>query len=589
MAAERGPDDQPAQVPIKGLRNLFGPASPEQLFTANDRMASPFEVPQSVRILMRRLAFAMNTSPGWSDILPGAVRSDENPSLPSGYTYLLQLMAHDLVESALSLASTDGSRFGFSNARRLPLGLETIYGGGPHLCPYAYEISAEHMRAPGLIPRTRFRLGRIDAPGAIMPDTDCSPFRDLGRGRPIGTSDEALLTPPKGADGSSRPFPLTEAFVADPRNDDHAIISQLTVLFQSFHNRIESLLKAAQDKLQDGVGKPAEPDNLAYLRFTCAQLAIVHVYRGIIVNDVLRRIMHPRVFAYYAAAHFEPADSLGGVALEFTHGAFRFGHAMVRQSYLVNNDTQQPLGRALEQSSQRSASFLPVSNRWIVDWRRFFPEPDQKVPAYNLSHRIRPRYATVLGDEALFPRLDAAVDAAGLACRDLVSSCYAGLWSVPMLFGELRRGPLRDLLPDFTDWHGPLRGWLEDSTSRAAEKLTDEDIGDLIADPPMPFFILLEAALTDERAVVSRSGEGGGRHLGPLGSIIVGETILGALRDNPIGFEDAGPALDLRLRKLGSDLIGDPGVLEPLAALRTMPDVVRFLGSSGGVAAGDPG
>ncbi len=561
-----------------GFRNIFGLQSVDQMFTANDRMPTPFEAPGSVRVLMRRLARAMNTSPRWIDTLPGAGDPSENPGLPSGYTYLLQLIAHDLVDSTVSLASTDGARFGFTNARRIPLALETIYGGGPHVCPRAYEISLQHHGRPGLVPRTRLRLGRLRRPAGGIDGTAGCPFRDLARGRLVDTTDSAVVAPGlEGDDGSSgQPFPVTETLAADARNDDHAIISQMTV----------RRICEAQHALYAGLPKPPEEDNLAYLRFACAQTAVVLVYRRIVVNDVLRRILHPEIFAWYERQGFQPTDTRAGVPLEFTHGAFRFGHAMVRQTYRINSDTPLQMGRALEQSSQRQPTFLPVSTDWHIDWTRFFLVSQQEP---NLSSRIGPRYVTVLGDEMLFPGLDEDTDIPGLACRDLVSACYAGMWSVPMLFGELRRGPLKHLVPDFAEWHAPIKAWLDESTKNAAEKLDDDDIGDLIADPPMPFFILLEAAFSNDAIAPSSTSEGGGRHLGPVGSIIVAETILGAIRDHRISFEDAGPDLAARMRKAADRLIGGAPVLEPLARIQTMPDLIGFLNSSGILTAGDPG
>jgi hypothetical protein len=58
--------------------------------------------------------------------------------------------------------------------------------------------------------------------------------------------------------------------------------------------------------------------------------------------------------------------------------------------------------------------------------------------------------------------------------------------------------------------------------------LTDEDIETLSNDPPLPFFILFEAMQQTE-----------GLQLGLLGSIIVSETIFGALASDP---QSAGAA-----------------------------------------------
>ena len=39
---------------------------------------------------------------------------------------------------------------------------------------------------------------------------------------------------------------LTEALIADPRNDDHAIMSQLTALFALLHNGLIDLIRRGE-------------------------------------------------------------------------------------------------------------------------------------------------------------------------------------------------------------------------------------------------------------------------------------------------------------------------------------------------------
>ena len=139
--------------PTRGARNLFGPIRSADMFSACDRMR-PGQVEASVRVLMRRLSIRMRRGYRWPDLLAGAREAGSNPNLPSGYTYLLQLIAHDIVDSTISLAKGAGINFGFANARRMPLSLETIYGGGPDVSPQAYEFTADHHGSTGLVPST---------------------------------------------------------------------------------------------------------------------------------------------------------------------------------------------------------------------------------------------------------------------------------------------------------------------------------------------------------------------------------------------------------------------------------------------------
>ena len=88
----------------------------------------------------------------------GAATGD-NSGVPSGYTYLLQFIAHDMVDSVLTFNIHDPDITpGARNARSEPLRLETLYGAGPDECPQAYEYTSQQVTR-GLIPRIRLRLG----------------------------------------------------------------------------------------------------------------------------------------------------------------------------------------------------------------------------------------------------------------------------------------------------------------------------------------------------------------------------------------------------------------------------------------------
>ena len=106
---------------------------------------------------------------------------------------------------------------------------------------------------------------------------------------------------------------------------------------------------------------------LMYRRFVCARIVVTLIYRSIILKDVMARILHPAVFKHYVTdkkallADALPDDGdLNSMPLEFSHGAFRFGHAMVRDSYRVNSRERQDFVNALVQSSVHRPGGLPV-------------------------------------------------------------------------------------------------------------------------------------------------------------------------------------------------------------------------------------
>ena len=155
---------QPRRAPVAGFRNLFKPA-PEQKFAAGDLVAMARQGKEEpLRRLLRKLSDRMAQRETWPDTLASAdpnLQPSENPGIPSGYTYLLQLMAHDLIDSAVSLAEAGAGRAGFVNSRIEPLSLDTIYGAGPDNAPHVYEFDAMFRANMETVPRTRLRLGQI--------------------------------------------------------------------------------------------------------------------------------------------------------------------------------------------------------------------------------------------------------------------------------------------------------------------------------------------------------------------------------------------------------------------------------------------
>jgi Animal haem peroxidase len=502
----------------------------------------------------------------------------DNIGIPSGYTYLLQFIAHDMVDSVVSF-DINGSDIipGARNARSEALRLETLYGSGPDECPQAYEYTSEQM-TQGLIPRIQLRLGR--RPDEPLPDGNpYCPFRDIVR--------STSPNPTAGLD-ASRPL-LTEAMLADPRNDAHALVSQITVLFQLLHNHVISLLEDAL--------KPFIPQEerfprreLAYREFNCARLVLTLIYRNIIKKDVLKRILDDRVYDRYITGSTLP-DKRTGIPLEFSFGAFRFGHAIVRDQYNVNSKSKgQSTSEALRLSAQLARpGSLPIKSNWFVDWAHFFDNAKGIVP--NFSKRIGPRHPKALQDNLmLFPPKAGGVDAGGLMDRDLLSAAYAGLLSVPALIREMQNRGF-DMVEDLAEWQGPMRTWLTEVPGlppelKGALSADDPDLDRILADPPLPFFVLFEAG----RIGKDEATQGGWR-LGPLGSVIVAETILGAMAAYPLGKEVG--SLQAQIKACGEALFNMPDVEQPKAPqpardavgkalseideIETMPELLAYM------------
>ena len=186
------------------------------------------------------------------------------------------------------------------------------------------------------------------------------------------------------------------------------------------------------------------------------------------------------------------------IPLEFADAAYRFGHSQMRDSYQL-----QPDGPAFKLMPDL-LGFRPTPADRFVHWPLLLDVPGQ--PPAQRARAIDGR----LPDSLIhLPRditgqLDED-DQASLAVRDLLRGIATGLPSGEAVAREIREAPL-----------------------------TPEEIG-LAAvgwpgETPLWYYILREAAVR----------EGGGR-LGPVGSLIVGEVLLGVIDGDPSSQRSVDP------------------------------------------------
>ena len=143
---------------------------------------------------------------------------------------------------------------------------------------------------------------------------------------------------------------------------------------------------------------------------------------------------------------------------------------------------------------------------------------------------------------------------------------------------------IRDLRPELAKWE-PVGGWEPYLT----DGVTIADIRRLLgSDPPLLLYILFEASLG------SGSGGDGGTRLGPLGSLIIADTLYGALAGTRFPFERSGETK--KLNTLGDQLraifqINDLAAhaadadgagrveefVEELSKIETMPDLILHM------------
>ena len=222
----------------------------------------------------------------------------------AGFTYLGQFIDHDLTLDVTSLELAQPNAERIRNFRTPFLDLDQVYGGGPNLSPFLYEMHGP----PG---NERFLIGMTGKRRSEGPDIPSSPD-DL----------------PRNAKGI--------ALVGDPRQDENLIIAQLHVAFLKFHNRVmDELDKGGKGKFQS-VG-PA-----GATRFEQARRLVTWHYQYIVLHEFLGAVIDQKVLEDVQRKCVAPADGSGSfqIPIEFSAAAFRFGHSMVRDTYNDYNDLQ---------------------------------------------------------------------------------------------------------------------------------------------------------------------------------------------------------------------------------------------------------
>jgi len=562
----------------RGFRYLFGEPKVDEVFRY---MGMPVdhapELGKRLRVTLMKLAYALE-GPKANARPPshGAPYEDhdprDNPDIPAGYTYLMQLIAHDIVQSASSLAQTNERSIALLNMRSTMLRLESIYGGGPEASPLLYESRTAGANAPS----SYLRLGPLDTANAPT-----CPFRDLARVDLTAATQDVrrrVESPPPGPGGIIAPttdapaqarglVSLPDVLVGDSRNDDNAILSQLTVVFHLLHNGLV--------KRSEGVPSKSRSEGATRL-FHFARLATTLIFRNVLRRDVMSRLLHPEIYRLYDGESPPNAFAFDGkVPLEFTHGAMRVCHTMLRRQYVLNERFSFSLLEVLTENSANSSVSMPLPRSWAIAWSNFFPGFDRvdRAPV-NLSARLRPRYDPQTQSAELFDQFD-ETKKPGLAYRDMLSSVLAGMWSVPAMIARLATDTAEPRLAEVfrgskltnrAAREEAVRTWLAANCLAGDLEMQPNELDALAQDPPLPFYLMLEAMVEPDCS---------GRRLGPLGSVIVAAVVYGILKADPIVPHLA--SLTDQLRYLHESVLGQPLGEHSFDGLDSMADLIQFV------------
>lgn len=402
----------------------------------------------------------------------------DNPSVPAGFTYFGQFVDHDITLDTTTLKEIIVDPLAVTNFRTPALDLDSIYGSGPDVQPYLYQLPDQDLFLIGTTNKT---------PGVGNPNIPVELPNDL----PRASSGLALL--------------------GDARNDENLIVAQLHLAFLKFHNKVVTGIKK---KTIESLQSTDKTD------FEKARELVIWHYQWIVIHDFLTRILDKEqleiVLKKGRRFFVFKENQQPFIPVEFSVAAYRLGHSMVREVYDYNRvftprpggftpATLQLLFAFTAKSGKLDDPFnIPIPSDWIIDWRRFF-EIDPAVP-FNPSRKIDPFLVEPLKNLPNVPQ------PSSLAVRNLLRGRSVGLPSGQRVARFLKLKPLTRAEIST----GP------DGKVAAKHKFDIES--------PLWYYILKEAQV-----------QGKGLRLGEVGSRILAEVFVGLLEEDSNSFLATNP------------------------------------------------
>jgi Animal haem peroxidase len=291
-----------------------------------------------------------------------------------------------------------------------------------------------------------------------------------------------LLTAPGGRDLLRN----TEgtAIIGDPRNDSHVAMSQMHLAFVHAHNAFVDRARAS-----------GQPDADV---FAAAARELVWHYQTVVLREFLPSLIGAELTDLILRGdrrYYRPSDQ-PFIPLEFADAAYRYGHSQIRHTYQLN-----AAGGAVPIFPDL-LGFRPIAAEHLIEWPRLFDAPG--APPAARAKRIDGRLVGAL--ITLPVALTGASEVEefhSLAVRDLTRGQGVGLPSGEAVAGRMGERPL-----SAAEVGASSAGWSSET--------------------PLWYYILREAD-------VRQSGD----RLGPVGSRIVGEVLIGLLDLDPMSVRHA--------------------------------------------------
>jgi hypothetical protein len=352
--------------------------------------------------------------------------------------------------------------------------------------------------------------------------------------RPPGKGDNSdLPREPRG----SVPEHDRAALIGDPRNDENLVVAQLHVAFLHAHNKLVDQGET----------------------FGSARRILRRHYQHIILHDFLKRIADPQIVDETIQSNrvYDPRDARFFLPLEFSVAAYRFGHSMVRAVYDFNLNFNTSGPPAVPATLDLLFTFTALSgglgfgqgtdtlpDNWIIQWENFV----DTGASFNKARRIDTKLVEPLFHLRNVQGVEEQGDGARLAVRNLLRGYLLRLPTGQAVAGALQQQLQGVRSIPVLSAQQIRNGAHSQQQAQALQQ------GGFLERTPLWYYILTEAATL-----------GNGQHLGPVGSTIVAEVLVGLIRRTPNSI--------LNTNNPGPDLpSAQPGTF-------TLADLLRFAGA----------
>jgi len=407
----------------------------------------------------------------------GDAAGDGNIGIPPAYTYFGQFVDHDITLKASSA------------------NLPELFD--PDLTPLPLARIETDIR------NTRTAMLELDSVyGELAPRVGAR--MKLGKVTDLGNQGEPFRRPPGKGDNNDVPREPRDpdpkhdraALIGDPRNDENLVVAQMHVAFLRAHNELVDRGASAGE----------------------ARRLLQRHYQHIVLHDFLKRIASPAIVddIIENGNRIFPDDEFF-MPLEFSVAAYRFGHSMIRSQYDFNINFQPA---TLDQLFTFTAmggqlgGFDTLPENWIIQWKNFV---DTGRP-FNRARRIDTNLVEPLFELKDLRGRPLPDNRKSLAVRNLLRGYLLRIPTGQAVARRLRRvlEGVREVLV-----LGPNQ--IRNGVTSDQAKILDN--AGFLERTPLWYYILAEAAILVE-----------GRRLGPVGSTIVAEVLVGLVRrsDNSI-------------------------------------------------------